>query len=102
MQDLVKDIRAFKKEGDNMILVIDGSLNMRSSDLVSALHAFQLKEVIISKHGCHGPSTYWCNIKDVPIDGIWTMPSIQISACGYFAYDEGFLKTDHRCLWLDL
>jgi hypothetical protein len=37
-----------------------------------------------------------------PIDGIWATPGIDILAGGYFNYDEVFLNTDHRCLWIDV
>jgi hypothetical protein len=75
---------------------------MKKSDLQSALESCTLKEAIINKHGRNGPSTYRRNNNRKPIDGIWTSPSIEILAGGYFDYDEVFLNSDHRCLWIDL
>jgi hypothetical protein len=102
LQDLCTDIETFKEEGDHIVLLIDGNSNMRCSDLKEKLTTCHLREVLLQKHGPHGPSTYRRNNQRIPIDGIWTSPNITISAGGYFAYDEVFLNTDHRCLWIDI
>ena len=47
-------------------------------------------------------NTYRRNTKNVPIDGIWISPNLEIKAGGYFAFDEVFQGTDHRTLWVDI
>jgi len=49
-----------------------------------------------------GPSTFIRNTNRTPIDGIWATPGIDIISGGYFAYDEVFPGTEHRCIWIDL
>ncbi len=100
--DLVKDLQKFIELGDNVILLIDGNSNMKQSDLKAALVQIDMEEVIIGKHGLDGPATHKRNATSGPIDGIWGTPGIVINKGGYFAYDEVFLGTDHRCLWIDV
>jgi hypothetical protein len=100
--DLVKDLQNFIELGDNVILLIDGNSNMKQSDLKAALEQLDMTEVIIGKHGSDGPATHKRNAASSPIDGIWGTPGIVIDKGGYFAYDEDFLNTDHRCLWIDV
>jgi hypothetical protein len=102
LQDLCKDINEFLECGDSIILMIDGNSNMRQGDLKSAFESCTLKEVILKKHGLDGPATFRRNNTMTPIDGIWSSPSIEIKACGYFDYDDVFPNTDHRCLWADI
>ncbi len=75
---------------------------MKNSDLKMALENLTLNEVLLKKHGLNGPSTFRRNNSKHPIDGIWASPNICLKAGGYFAYDDVFLNTDHRCLWLDI
>ncbi len=102
LTDLRTDLQKFMEEGDHIILMIDGNSNMKQSDLRNTLSSLTLKEVILDKHGLQGPSTFRRNNTKNPIDGIWATPSINISAGGYFDYDELILNTDHRCLWIDI
>jgi hypothetical protein len=46
-------------------------------------------------------STFNCNFQDIPIDGVFATPSVQLQAGGYFAFGQGPGK-DHRCLWFDI
>ena len=102
LQDLCSAINEFKETGDNIILLLDGNTDMKNSDLQKALEFCQLREVILEKHGVHGPSTYRRNNTNTPIDGIWATPGIVIQEGGYFEYDSVFINTDHRCLWIDI
>ncbi len=100
LQDLCAAINEFKETGDNIILLLDGNTDMKRSDLQKVLESCQLREVILEKHGVHGPSTYRRNNTNTPIDGIWATPGIVIQEGGYFEYDPVFINTDHRCLWI--
>ncbi len=56
----------------------------------------------MERHGKRAVITYRRNTKNVPIDGIWISPSLEIRASGYFAFDEIFQGTDHHTVWVDL
>jgi hypothetical protein len=75
---------------------------MKRSDLQKVLESCQSREVILEKHGIHGPSTYKRNNTNTPFDGIWATPGPEIQEGGYFEYDAAFINTDHRCLWIDI
>ncbi len=101
-EDICKDINGFLEKGAQAILLIDGNSSMKSSDLTVAFSNCMLREVLLEKYGCNGPSTFIRNTTRTPIDGIWATPGIDIKMGGYFAYEEVFSGTDHRCLWIDL
>ena len=82
--------------------MLDGNEDMRSGALSEAFHSCHLREVILERHGPNTPSTYDRNTKNIPIDGIWCTPSLQIQAGGFMAFDEVFEKTNHRTIWIDL
>jgi hypothetical protein len=82
--------------------MLDGNEDMRSGFLHDELSKQNLREVNINKHGTETPSTLDWNTRNLPIDGIWCTPSLQISAGGYLAFDEVFEKTDHRTVWIEL
>jgi hypothetical protein len=91
-----------QEKGSHIILMLDGNQDMRQGYLASSLHSVHLREVILECHGHRAPSTYKRNTRNVPIDGIWATPGIQIKAGGYFDFDEVFHGTDHRTLWIDI
>jgi hypothetical protein len=45
-------------------------------------------------------STFSRNLNNIPIDGIFATPTIQLQAGGYFGFGAG-PGLDHRCLWMD-
>ncbi len=102
LDDLKQEIIRLQQEGHNIILMLDGNEDMRRGPLKILLTSLLLKEVILQRHGNRAPSTYRRNSKDVPIDGIWASLNIDITAGGYFAFDEVISATDHRTLWIDI
>jgi hypothetical protein len=102
LRDLRSSIDKFLQEGDQVILLIDGNSNMKAGDLKNMLSSCTLREVILERHGLNGLSTFRRNNTNNPIDGIWATPNIEISAGGYFDYNEVIMNTDHRCLWIDV
>jgi hypothetical protein len=82
--------------------MLDGNTNMRKGDRKEALELCTLKEIILDKHGMKGPETFRRNNTKTPIDGIWASPNIAVRSCGYFAYDDAFINTDHQCIWADI
>jgi len=105
-QAFVEDLQLFLQEcleaGDQIVLALDGNCNMRDSDLQCMLKRLSMLEILISTFGNSGPATSKRNSSAVPIDGIWTTPGKKMEAGGYFKFDEVFMNTDHRCLWIDV
>ncbi len=102
LDDLCSTINEAKEEGDNIIVMLDGNDDMRKGAIHQALSQCQLREAVISKHGPNTPFTHRRNKQNVPIDGIWLTPSLEISACGFKEFDAVFPGTDHRTIWLEL
>jgi len=102
VEDLKNELIEFIEEKDNIILMLDENCNMKQGDLVTMLESLNMRELILAKHGKNGPSTFKRNSQRVPIDGLWGTLGISIEAGGYFHFDEVFVKTDHRCLWMDI
>jgi hypothetical protein len=102
IEDLCSEIEAFKAEGDNIILMLDGNDDMRRGPIHNAFLNCQLRECILTKDGNKVVNTYRRNTKNIPIDGIWISPSLEIRAGGYLGFDEVFPGTDHRTLWVDI
>jgi hypothetical protein len=100
--DLTEEITKFKATGDHLVVMLDGNEDMRRGDIHRHFTNLQLREVILQKHGMQAPSTYRRNTKDIPIDGIWATYSLDITAGGYFAFDEVVVGMDHRTLWIDI
>jgi hypothetical protein len=101
LMDLLHEIKKFLETGNHIILLINGSSNMKDSDLSAGLSNLSMKEVILYKHGLQGPATHKRNSTSLPIDGIWVTQGLEILNCRYFEYDAVF-PSDHQCLWLDM
>ncbi len=78
VQDLCKEIEIFKAEGDHIILILDGNADIRVGELQVSLENCHLREVLLERHGVNCPSTYRRNHQNIPIDGIWASPGIQL------------------------
>jgi hypothetical protein len=57
-QDITEDIAEAIKEGDAVIIILDGNMDMRNSILSQYFSTLNLQEAIISKYGQNGPSTF--------------------------------------------
>jgi hypothetical protein len=102
IEDLEKDLKQEQSDGDLLVVMMDGNMNMRDSPLAKMLAAYNLKEAFLSKHGINCPATCKRNNSCTPIDSIWTSNEMGIKASGYLAYDAFIEGLDHRCLWLDI
>jgi len=67
-------------------------------NILTVFTSLSLCEVLLIWYSMEGPSTFWRNQSRSPIDGAWASIELNITAGGYFAYDEVFLSTEHRCL----
>jgi hypothetical protein len=89
-------------EGHHLVILLDGNDDMRASATSSALTHLTLQEVLLERHGRQAPSTYRRNSSNTPIDGIWMSPGLSILRGGYLSFDQLFLGTDHRGIWVDV
>jgi len=99
---LRKNLKQVQLDGDLLVVMMDGNMDMRASPLATIIAASKLKEAILSKHGINCPATCRRNNSRTPIDGLWTSNEMGIRASGYLAYDTLMDGLDHRCLWLDI
>jgi hypothetical protein len=99
LQDLCSEIEEFKKEGDHIILLLDGNEDIWTGQVYKHLTGCQLRELILERHGTNAPSTYRRNNYKTPIDGTWATPGIKISAGGYFDIDEDFFLPQTTVLY---
>jgi hypothetical protein len=75
--------------------MVIGTKRTSSRHLVNANYR---KQLLV----CSAPSTHSRNTQNVPIDGIWITPSLEVSACGFKAFDAVFPGTDQKTAWLEL
>ena len=68
--------------------------------MATAFQERNLREALLSRHGRNAPPT--TDNGSSVIDGIWVTPSIEIVGGGYLAGVEVLLRTNHRCLWVDV
>jgi len=101
IKDLVADIKEAQTKGDNIVLLLDGNMNMKDSLMANAFTAIGLEEKILKKHGLLGPSTFKRNLQGHPIDGKWASQTLQTINNSYMAYDS-ITHSEHRCVWLEL
>ena len=84
--------------GALVLAMLDGNQDMRNSMLATKLKEINMREILLSRHGTQGQSTYCRNESRTPIDGIWVSPGLDIKAGGYLDYDQFLLNAVHRCL----
>jgi hypothetical protein len=94
---LLTEIDKWTQDGDQIILLIDANEDIR--DFAQTIQHAGLRDVLLTRHGRQAPATF--NGGTIPIDGIFTSPTIEILVGGYFEF--GFCPpTDHRGLWIDV
>jgi hypothetical protein len=77
IQDLDKEVSEVIKNGELVIIMLDGNSDMRNSPLATMLSNLNLREVILQRHG-RGVSTFRHNNSAIPIDGIWALAGISV------------------------
>jgi hypothetical protein len=69
IEDIAKDSKAAQEMGDDIILTLDGNMNMKNS-MALDFKSLHLKETVLDRHGLNGPSTFRRNKQGSAIDGI--------------------------------
>ena len=99
MEDLIIQLRTWRNAGDQLILMIDCNEDINSNFIRNAFRSVGLKEAIT--HGRPTPSSHpTFHRGSVPIDGIFTSPTIRLVQGGYLPF--GQFPSDHRALWIDI
>jgi hypothetical protein len=103
IDDLTEQITKWKEEGNLIILGLDLNDNDWTSTAAQAIESWGL----INVHTTHHPdlptvATCNKNQSNIPIDGMWCSPGIEIISAGMAGFRSPDLgKTDHRLLWAD-
>jgi hypothetical protein len=58
IQDLCEDIKKAMVQGDKIVLMLDGNMDMKQGIMANHFKNIMLKEAIIVKYGSNGPSTF--------------------------------------------
>ena len=85
-QDLVAQILKWRKEGDKLILMLDGNANLKDGQLA---HMFQnsnldMKEAVKFRTHIYGPVTLVRGSRQ--IDAAWVTPDIEIGAAYFLLF----------------
>jgi hypothetical protein len=82
--------------------MLDANSDVRDGEVNQMFSALGLREVLL-EFNADLPlmSTFARNLKDVPIDAIFAMPTVMLQAGGYFGFGEG-PGLDHRCFWMEI
>ena len=98
MEDLLTQIRQWRTNGDQIIIMIDCNEDIRSPTIKNSFQSVGLKEIITNNRDENAPATF--HRGSAPIDGIFATPTINMLQGGYLPFGE--MPSDHRTLWLDI
>mgnify|MGYP003529804912 CR=1 FL=1 len=94
-EDMPKEIRNWKEEGDQIVIGIDANEDVHTGKLAKAFRDKGLIELCTESNGQNGLTTY--NRGQRPIDGIFVTSTLMASRCGYLPFEF-----DHCALWIDI
>jgi hypothetical protein len=97
--DLSAAMSEWIEEGDQLFIMGDWNTDVRDLSLINFFDNHNMEEILIARHGDSAPAT--CNMGSAPIDGVWGTRGLEISAGGYFNFEDG-LPGNHRTLWWDI
>ena len=103
VEDLRDSITKWTEEGNLFIIGLDANNNVRTGDVNAMLRSLGLVDTHHDRHP-HLTAASTCNknTQSIPVDGIWSSPSLECIAAGYYGYGELIMgKTDHRMIWAD-
>jgi hypothetical protein len=89
-----------EKEGNLIIVKMEGNKAINAGPLHNVMYACHLKEAILERHGPGAAATV-CNYHtETPIDGIWCSESLSITAGRYLPFEMLCPRTNHRTIWI--
>ena len=98
LKDIGDEIKKWKEEGNQIILMMDCNEDVRTKNFQQWLGELGLKNAILDKHGQEAPPTF--HKGSAPIDGIFISHSIDTIDCGFRPFGE--FPSDHRALFIDI
>jgi hypothetical protein len=102
LDDLKVELRRWIQAGQQVIVMLDANGDVRGGEVAQIFCESSMREVLLEINSdLPATSTFNHNSQDIPIDGVFATPSIQLQTGGYFAFGQGPGK-DHRCLWFDI
>ena len=104
LEDLEQDVKTWMDNGEQIILGLDLNEDTWSSNSAILIETWGLMNAHKSSHpDTTKTSTCNKNNQEVPIDGIWISPGIDIAAAGMSGFEEYHVgKSDHRMLWIEV
>ena len=102
LDNLEQEINQWRREGDNVILMMDVNQDVRHDITQKFLERTGMRDSILEKFGNNAPRTYISG--STPIDGIFTTQGVVLEAGGYASFSQGVIgiRPDHRCLWIEV
>jgi hypothetical protein len=90
-------------EGNLIIIGLDANDNVRTGEVNAMLRNRGLQDIHATQHPqLATEATCNKNTQAIPVDGIWTSPSVECLSAGYLGFGEIIIgKTDHRMIWAD-
>ena len=98
IDDLCKKIEVAKREGDQIVVILDANEDIRKGYAQQQFAQSGLLEAVIDRHGQEAPATYHKGSK--PIDGVFVSPTLRGCKCGYAAFGDGPQGITHRLVCL--
>ena len=100
-EDLRKDLKQWKEQGDQLIVMLDANNDVRSLLVTNKLEDsyLDLVNVHLSEHEPDIPATHTKGFN--PIDRIWATRGLSIKVYGYRGIGQG-MGGDHHLLWIDI
>ena len=92
--DLCAALKAWRAQGDRIILLMDANENVHSGNLTRRLseEGLEMKEAVHDQTEGQGPNTH--NRGSQPIDGVWFTPDLELKGASYLPFDGSL--GDHR------
>jgi hypothetical protein len=102
LEDLEVQITQWQEAGDIIILGADLNDNIWDSNGAQRIEHWGLVNAHKMRHPDR-PKVATCNknTRNIPIDGIWCSPGIEIEQAGMTSFKPTHIDTDHRMLWAD-
>ena len=102
-EDLDAEMRSWLEAGDHIILGLDANEDIHAGLTREWTTRWGLVDGLQRLHPTlQRVATCNKNLSNVPIDGLWVSPSLNVLAAGMSGFGELYPDSDHRLLWVDI